>query len=588
LERFIRKKDETAFVSLVRRQGPMVLGVCRRVLGNEHDAEDAFQATFLVLARKAASVRPRGQLANWLYGVAFRTALEARRAAARRRAREAKAVPRVEKNDSPDDLRDVLDEELARLPDQYREVVVLCELQGLGRKEAACQLGCPQGTVASRLSRARILLAKRLTRRGLAPSGSGLAPLLAADAASASVPPSLASATVKAASLVAAGQTTAAAVTSAQVTLLTERVVKTMFLMKLKTMTALVLLVGTLGGGAGWVYHQRATASDLEAQARTDTAAASPRQDGQAESPKTVEKLRQEISRLQDRVAVLEAEIKAKAAPVQEVLYQGKPASFWIRQLQDRAPKFRTEALIALGGIGEVDRSVIPIVVETMKERTDDAVRQQALTATLQIGNEAIPTVIAALKGCKSYAERYWLLRAIMSFKGAAKDAVPVLIPLLKAPDQQQRVDVTEALGAIGPDASAAVPYLIDLLTNKKSNDWWFVAPALGRIGPKAKAAVPVLVDMLKDQKPIFIDGIGDKIPAVTAAKVLGDIGPDAKAALSPLHEMLKKEQRRAAEEASPGRGARVQPWRPGQPLTLQQAVIYAISHIEPEAAPPQ
>src|SRR5436305_1502875 len=135
---FVARRDGAAFEALVRRHGPMVLGVCRRVLGHAHDAEDAFQATFLVLVRKAASVRPREQLANWLYGVAYHTALKARAAAARRRAREKRAGAMSRRTTLPEDrwsdLQPVLDEELARLPDKYRVPVVLCDLEGKTRK----------------------------------------------------------------------------------------------------------------------------------------------------------------------------------------------------------------------------------------------------------------------------------------------------------------------------------------------------------------------------------------------------------------------------------------------------------------------
>ncbi len=156
LDLFCRQGDEAAFASLVHRHGPMVFGVCRRILGNHHDAEDAFQATFLILVRKAASIRTRAKLKNWLYGVACRTALEARRARARRRAKEARVVPRLEAPADDilgNDLRTILDEELIRLPEKYQEVIVLCDLEGKGRREAAGQLGCPEGTVASRLVR---------------------------------------------------------------------------------------------------------------------------------------------------------------------------------------------------------------------------------------------------------------------------------------------------------------------------------------------------------------------------------------------------------------------------------------------------
>src|SRR5262245_36421984 len=161
LTRYVRHRDEAAFAALVCRHGPMVLAVCRRVLHNPHDAEDAFQATFLVLVRKASAVRCPGLVGNWLYGVAYRTAQHARRALLKRRTREAEVVPRAEApHDAWTDLRDLLDEELERLPDRYRAAVVLCDLEGATGKEAAVHLGLPAGTVASRLARGRALLAK--------------------------------------------------------------------------------------------------------------------------------------------------------------------------------------------------------------------------------------------------------------------------------------------------------------------------------------------------------------------------------------------------------------------------------------------
>jgi RNA polymerase sigma factor (sigma-70 family) len=257
LDRYIRRKDDAAFEALVRRHGPMVLGVCRRILANSHDAEDAFQATFLVLVRKAPSIRPAGMVGNWLYGVAHRTALEARRSAARRRAKEAQVAPRTETPDDPlAQLRPLLDRELPRLPDKYRAILVLCDLEGRTRKEVAQQLGLPEGTVASRLGRARVMLAKRLTRDGVTLSGGGLAAALAQEAASGSAPPSLVLATVKAATACAAGPAAAAAV-SAPVTALTEGVLKTMLLSKLK-ITAWVLLVL---GAAGFVWGNHRSAA---------------------------------------------------------------------------------------------------------------------------------------------------------------------------------------------------------------------------------------------------------------------------------------------------------------------------------------
>src|SRR5262249_6926998 len=161
LEGFISRREEGALAVLVQRHGPMVWGVCRRVLHNYHDAEDAFQATFLVLVRKAASIMPREMVVNWLHGVAHQTALKARATAAKRKARERQVMempdPKTEPQEQLQDLQRLMDQELSRLPDRYRVVLLLCDLEGKTRKEAAQQLGVPEGTVAGRLARARVM-----------------------------------------------------------------------------------------------------------------------------------------------------------------------------------------------------------------------------------------------------------------------------------------------------------------------------------------------------------------------------------------------------------------------------------------------
>src|SRR5262245_2065434 len=212
LARFIADRDADAFSYLVRRHGPMVHGVCRRVPRNAADADDAFQATFLLLARKAPSLRRQRLVSNWLYGVAYRTALEARRAAAVRRARERRAAEMKTQAPATDntapDLREVLDRELAALPDVYRTAVVLCDLEGLSRKDAADRLGWPEGTLSGRLFRARSLWAARLARLGLAVPAAGLSVVATASAA---VPPALAESTIRIGVLVAAGEAVAVA-----------------------------------------------------------------------------------------------------------------------------------------------------------------------------------------------------------------------------------------------------------------------------------------------------------------------------------------------------------------------------------------
>jgi RNA polymerase sigma factor (sigma-70 family) len=260
LERFLATHEEAAFEALVRRHGPMVLGVCRRVLDHLHDAEDAYQATFLVLASKASSILRRETVANWLYGVAYRTAQKARAAAARRRVKE-KHMARPEAFDETgwQDLRPLLDQALNSLPDKYREPLILCDLQGVTRKSAAHQLGWSEGTLSGRLSRARELLAKRLARQGVTLTGVAIAAALSSSEASACVPAPLVLSTVQAATSIAAGKAVAG-VASASVAALTKGVLKAMFMTKLKTASAVLLAAGLLVIGAGICLTQPAIA----------------------------------------------------------------------------------------------------------------------------------------------------------------------------------------------------------------------------------------------------------------------------------------------------------------------------------------
>jgi RNA polymerase sigma factor (sigma-70 family) len=259
LYRFAAGRDEAAFAALVRRHGPMVLAVCRRLLAHEHDAEDAFQATFLVLALKAGSVARPESLGSWLHGVARRTALKARARAARRQAAERQVQPEVEAVPDPDpgwsDLRPILDEEVGRLPARHRAAFVLCCLEGRTNAEAAGLLGCPEGTVASRLSWARRRLRSRLTRRGLAPSAIVVATVQGGQAIAANVPPTLAGYTIKAAAAVAAGKAAAGTVPP-QVVALAEGVLGAMFATRLWMAAAVVGLA--LAGAAALAAGLRA------------------------------------------------------------------------------------------------------------------------------------------------------------------------------------------------------------------------------------------------------------------------------------------------------------------------------------------
>jgi RNA polymerase sigma factor (sigma-70 family) len=286
LTRFLNQRDDAAFAALIRRHAPMVWGVCHRLLRSHHDAEDAFQATFLVLARKAASVVPREMVGNWLYGVAHQTAVRLNAMAAKRSVRERQVVdmpePVVEESRG-NDLLSLLDQELSCLPEKYRVLIVLCDLESKTRKEVARQLAIPEGTVAGRLARARVMLAKRLARNGLAVSGGALAAVLAQNIASADVPTSVVSFTIKAALGYAAGQTAAAGVISPKVAALTEGVLKAMLMSKLKAVVAVVLVLGFIVTGATVLSCRTAAAQDDKPPAAEERVATPQKQEQERE-----------------------------------------------------------------------------------------------------------------------------------------------------------------------------------------------------------------------------------------------------------------------------------------------------------------
>jgi RNA polymerase sigma factor (sigma-70 family) len=254
LRSFVAHRDEAAFEALVRRHGPMVLAVCRRILKDLHDADDAFQATFLVLVRRADGIEKKQSLGSWLHGVALRTALKARAGLANRRKHERRVAPVAVVEEGSEvawrELREVLDEEIQRLPEPYRTLVVLCYLEGQSYAEAAGRLGCCRGTVSSRLTKARTLLRQRLLGRGLTLSVSMLGTMLAERAAAAGVPLPLVLSTI---------QTVTGLAVSAQVASLAAGVLKAMALTRWKIMLVVLFLGAVAGGGTGWVqYHLRA------------------------------------------------------------------------------------------------------------------------------------------------------------------------------------------------------------------------------------------------------------------------------------------------------------------------------------------
>jgi RNA polymerase sigma factor (sigma-70 family) len=268
LDRFIRHRDEAAFAALVSRHASMVFGVCRRVLRDAHEAEDAFQAVWLVLAKRAATIRRPEALTPWLYGTAHRLALKCRQGEERRRQREARSIQASSSLAAPPDpldeltareLLQVLDEELQGLPEVYRAPVILCCLEGRTQDEAAAQLGWSPGSLKGRLERGRKRLHACLVRRGLE-----LSVALAAVAASHAVPPAAVSTvltgfTVRAAvgfALGKPGEATVSSAVSAKVMALAESAIEGMAVAKLKVGLGLALAVGIVTAGAGALAHQ--------------------------------------------------------------------------------------------------------------------------------------------------------------------------------------------------------------------------------------------------------------------------------------------------------------------------------------------
>jgi len=251
LDRFARHREEAAFATLLRRHGPLVLGICRRVLNDAHEAEDAFQATFLILARKAAVIRKPELLNNWLYGVAYRVARRARL----RRQRQVTGQENVVDRTTPASLDDldrqlllsVLDEELSRLPDKYRVPILLCCIEGKSQEAAARHLGWSGGSVKGRLERARELLRSRLTRRGVILSASALTAVLAENA-TAEITDRLATATIGMGLRYAAGET---ALGPAAV--LAQEALRTFAMLRIHILAVLVLVASIFAGGAAWL-----------------------------------------------------------------------------------------------------------------------------------------------------------------------------------------------------------------------------------------------------------------------------------------------------------------------------------------------
>jgi RNA polymerase sigma factor (sigma-70 family) len=293
LRRFLDERDQAAFAALVERHGPMLLGACRRVLRNQHDAEDVLQATFLVLARRGSAIRRPDSVGSWLYGVAYRLALKLRARQARQKECERRAAETISAAEQMTwaDLQPVLDEELQRLPDRYRAPILLCCLEGKSRDEAARELGWAEGAVKIRLERGRELLRNRLARRGLILSAA-LWVVVTKDTATAALPVRLAAAVVEGSMRYAAGQSLTGTV-PASVLAMSDSCLKSLALARVQTWAAALLLVAVGIGATTYatiaVRHaarpDRAAAAVGPASDRTD---ASPPMLPQTQAPELV------------------------------------------------------------------------------------------------------------------------------------------------------------------------------------------------------------------------------------------------------------------------------------------------------------
>src|SRR5579884_1635490 len=381
LQRFAQRRDEAAFEVLVWRHGTMVLNVARRLLRHAADAEDVFQATFLTLARKASAIRRGTSVGSWLYKVAYRLALRSRQTATRRQRYE---QPGIESASTPVENDDaevsaVLAQEVDRLPERYRAVVVLCYLQGATTEEASRLLGCPRGTVLSRLSSARQRLRQRLVRRGIAPAAA-LAAVSFGETASATPAVALVACVVRAALPFAAGGAAIPSV-SPQAAALAEGALQMMMWNKIKIMAAMVCVIALVGTGSGWLARGRnAVETPLPAAEPPAKKEALPKA-----APDPAEKIKDQITNTEIRLAQLaeeenkwEQDVVKKLIDIQLELAEARDEVMAPKALG--ANPFREARKRMYRAEYELER------IETRRARTREefAVKRQALLTRLE------------------------------------------------------------------------------------------------------------------------------------------------------------------------------------------------------------
>jgi RNA polymerase sigma factor (sigma-70 family) len=386
LARFAEARDEAAFAALVRRHGPMVLGVCSRVLGDGPDAEDAFQATFVVLARRFGAVSRPGSLANWLYGVARRTALQARAKAARRRAAE-RRVNIMTGTDPSDavargELRLVLDGELSRLPERYRMPLVLCDLEGHTHEAAAHLLGCPRKTVTTRLARGRERLRVALGRRGIALSATALSAALAGTARA--VSPALVEKTIHAA---------AAGMVPVGVATLAREVVMSMCVNKMKGLAVLLLTAGIVAAALGRPSPAGERVRGTNAGPATAEAPAQPADDAAKEDREALQGRWEGQSAEHDGRKLPEEEARKLCTSVKGDRMLLLPGGEWVPLAIKLDPSKSPKVLYMAPVEGPDKNKPVPLIYRIDKE-------EDTLTVCWDAKNgKAVPTDFEAKKG---------------------------------------------------------------------------------------------------------------------------------------------------------------------------------------------